>query len=111
MLPEQLLSMRCESQQIELKRAELGVPEKLYGTMSAFANQTGGGTIIFGVHENGSYKITGVYDPQNLQIKVTSQALQMEPVIRPVFTVAEIDGKTVVSAEIAECGIYDTLFL
>lgn len=114
MLPEQLislvrnvLSMRCESQQIELKRAELGVPEKLYGTMSAFANQTGGGTIIFGVHENGGYKITGVYDPQDLQIKVTSQALQMEPVIRPVFTVAEIDGKTVVSAEIAECGTED----
>jgi ATP-dependent DNA helicase RecG len=61
-LPEQLislvrdlLSMRCESQQVELKRAEPGVPEKLYGTMSAFANQTGGGTVIFGVHENGGY--------------------------------------------------------
>ena len=114
MLPEQLISLirdvlskRCESQQIELKRAELGVLEKLYGTMSAFANQTGGGTIIFGIHENGGYQITGVYDPQDLQSKVTSQALQMDPVIRPVFTVAEIDGKTVVSAEIAECGIYD----
>jgi len=114
MLPEQLISLiravlsrRCETQQIELKRAEHGVPEKLYGTLSAFANQTGGGTIIFGIYENGGYQITGVYDPQDLQSKVTSQALQMEPVIRPVFTVAEIDGKTVVSAEIAECGIYE----
>ena len=31
----------------------------------------------------------------------------MEPVVRPVFTVATIDGRTVVSAEISECDIYD----
>jgi ATP-dependent DNA helicase RecG len=29
----------------------------------------------------------------------------MEPVVRPLFTIAQIDGKTVVGAEIAECDI------
>lgn len=31
----------------------------------------------------------------------------MEPIVRPVFTVAKIDGKTVVSAEISECDIFE----
>ena len=42
-----------------------------------------------------------------MQVKVSNQALQMSPVIRPIFTVAQIDGKTIVSAEISECGIYE----
>ena len=114
MLPEQLISLiqdiikkKCETQHIELKKAASGAPEKLYDTLSSFSNQTGGGTIIFGIHENGGYKITGVYDPQDIQAKVASQALQMHPVVRPVFTVAELDGKIVVSAEIAECEIFE----
>lgn len=35
------------------------------------------------------------------------QSLQMEPVVRPLFTVTKIDEKIVVSAEISECDIYD----
>lgn len=31
----------------------------------------------------------------------------MEPIVRLVFTVAKIDGKTVVSAEISECDIFE----
>jgi ATP-dependent DNA helicase RecG len=38
---------------------------------------------------------------------VTEQANQMEPVVRPLFTVAQINGKTVVSAEISECDVYE----
>lgn len=110
MLPEELhdlvdriLSRRCEMQNIELKRAAKGTPEKLYDSLSSFANQSGGGIILFGIDEKNDYAITGVYDPQDLQTKVTDQALQMEPVVRPVFTVTEYDGNTVVSAEIPEC--------
>ena len=39
--------------------------------------------------------------------KVMEQSLQMEPVVRPLFTVAQIEDKLVVSAEISECDIYD----
>lgn len=106
-LVREIISQKCERQNIELKKAALGTPEKLYDTLSSFSNQTGGGIILFGIDEKSGYTITGVYDAQDLQAKVTAQALQMEPVVRPVFTVAVIDGQTVVSAEISECNIFD----
>ena len=37
-----------------------------------------------------------------MQKKIMEQSLQMEPVVRPLCTVAVVDGKTVVSAEIQE---------
>jgi ATP-dependent DNA helicase RecG len=114
MLAEELISLvetvarqRCETQHTELKKAAGGTPKRLYDTLSSFSNQTGGGVIIFGVDQKNGYEICGVYDPQDLQVQVTEQAKQMEPVVRPLFTVAQIDGKTVVGAEIAECDIYE----
>lgn len=102
-LVEEVVSSKCERQDVEVKRAAGGTPERLYDTLSAFANQIGGGVILFGIDERDDFAITGVYDAQDLQAKVASQALQMEPPVRPVFTVADIEGRTVVSAEIAEC--------
>jgi ATP-dependent DNA helicase RecG len=110
MLSEELIALvetaarrRCETQHIELKKAASGTPKRLFDTLSSFSNQKGGGVIVFGVDQDNDYEICSVYDPQDVQIKVTEQANQMEPVVRPLFTVAQIDGKTVVSAEIAEC--------
>ncbi|MCQ1529493.1 ATP-binding protein [Lutispora saccharofermentans] len=114
MLEEELLelvkrvtSQKCEKQHIELKRASGGTPSKLYYTLSSFSNQVGGGIIIFGIDEDAGYKVAGVYDAQELQKKVLEQSLQMEPVVRPLFTVVQIEDKLVVSAEISECDIYD----
>lgn len=106
-LVQNIVTMKCEHQNIELKRASQGTPEKIYDTLSSFSNQTGGGIILFGIDEKNDFALTDVYDAQDLQTKVTNQALQMEPVVRPVFTVASINGKTLVSAEIAECDIFD----
>ena len=75
--------------------------------MSSFSNQTGGGIILFGIDEKNNFALTGVYDAQDLQTQITNQALQMQPVVRPLFTVAEIDGKTIVSAEISECDLFE----
>ncbi len=102
LLIEQILEKKCELQHIELKKAWKGTPEKLYDTLSSFSNQYGGGTIIFGIDEKDGYKVTGVYDAQDIQVKVTQQALQMEPIVRPIFTVTDYAGKRVVSAEISE---------
>lgn len=104
-LIERILAQKCEMQNIELKKAEKGTPERLYDSLSSFSNQSGGGTIIFGIDEKNNYAVTGVYDAQDLQTKVTNYALQMEPIVRPVFTVTTYDGKTIVSAEISECEI------
>ncbi len=92
---------------MELKKASGGTPSRLYDTLSSFSNQIGGGIIIFGIDEDAGYEIVGVYNAQDLQKKVVEQSMQMEPVVRPLFTVAIVEDKLVVSAEISECDIYD----
>lgn len=107
MLKEELLDLAheiqrlgAEQQTIEAKAAHDGCPRRLYDTLSSFANQDSGGIIIFGLDEASAFAVVGVYDVQDLQKKVTEQCLQMEPVIRPLFTVAEFDGAPIVSAEV-----------
>ena len=56
--------------------------------------------IVFGVDEDVGYLEQGVYDAQDLQKKINEQCLQMEPVVRPLLTVVEKDGKNFVAAEI-----------
>ncbi len=92
--------LKSESQTIELKAAERGCPTRLFDTLSSFSNQDEGGILIFGVDEKDDYTVCGVYDAQDLQKKVTEQCKQMEPTVRALFTICEIDGKTIVSAEI-----------
>ncbi len=93
-------SYRSEMQNIECKAAEKGCPTRLYDTLSSFSNQDEGGIIIFGIDEKSNYSAVGVYDAQDLQVQVNNQCKQMSPVVRALFTVADIDGKLVVSAEI-----------
>lgn len=93
-------SKKAETQTIELKSAKHGCPTKLFDTLSAFSNQDSGGIIIFGIDENADFQISGVYDAQDLQKKITEQCKQMEPPVRALFTVCEIDGTMLVSAEI-----------
>lgn len=90
---------RTEKQTIELKLAKSGCPTRLYDTLSSFSNQDDGGIIIFGIDEK-DYSVQGVYDAHALQKCVTEQCKQMEPVVRALFTVCEIEGKIIVSAEI-----------
>ncbi|MBN4050963.1 MAG: AAA family ATPase [Alkaliphilus sp.] len=106
-LVKKVINEKCEKKHIELKKAAGGIPTKLYNTLSSFSNQSEGGTIIFGIDEDAGYEIVGVYDAQTLQKKLVEQSLQMQPVVRPLFTVARIKDKLVVSAEIYECDIYD----
>ena len=93
--------VKSESNHAEVKAAHKGCP-KVRDTLSSFSNQAGGGVIIFGVDENDDYNICGVYDAADLMKKIEAQCQEMTPVIRPLFTVASIDDKTVVSAEIQE---------
>lgn len=100
MLVKEISRQKTEKQNIELKAAHQGCPSRLYDTLSSFSNQDSGGIIIFGIDENKDYEVVGVYDPQDLQKKVTEQCKQMEPSVRALFTVCEVDEKIVVSAEI-----------
>lgn len=92
---------------LEIKSAEQRCPKHLYDTLSSFSNQDDGGIIIFGGDEKQNYKEVGVYDPQDIQKKINEQCLQMEPVVRPLLTVLEKDGKSFVSAEIPGADVAD----
>lgn len=99
-LVNRIQQMKTELQDVEVKAAHQGCPKRLYDTISAFSNQDIGGTIIFGMDEAADFNVVGVYDPNDLQKKVNEQCKQMVPVVRPVFTVAIIDEKSIVSLEI-----------
>ena len=97
---DEIQRTKCEHATLEIKSAEKGCPKRLYDTLSAFSNQDDGGVIIFGINEEAGYLEQGVYDAQDLQKKINEQCLQMEPVVRPLLTVVEKDGKKFVAAEI-----------
>lgn len=107
MLSEELIELankiqrnQAEEQTIEVKAAHIDCPKKLYNLLSSFSNQDAGGILVFGLDEKADFQTVGVYDAQDLQKKVTEQCNQMEPLVRAVFTIAEYDGKIIVSAEI-----------
>ena len=106
-LIDRVMANKCEEQVVEVKAAHDGCPEKLYDTISAFANQNSGGTMLFGLDEQQDYKKVGVYDAQDLQKKVMEYGEQMTPVIRPLFTVHHEGGLTFVAAEIPPIDIVD----
>lgn len=107
MLTEELLELakrvcrqKAEGQTLELKAAHQDCPKRLYDTLSSFSNQDSGGILLFGIDETAGYQVAGVYDAQDLQKKVTEQCQQMEPPVRAVFTLAELEGRLICSAEI-----------
>ncbi len=104
---EMVQKMKSETNTLELKSAEKGCPQHLYDSLSSFSNQDEGGIIIFGIDEKQDYKEVGVYDPQDIQKKINEQCLQMEPVVRPLLTIIEKDGKSFVSAEIPSVDLAD----
>jgi ATP-dependent DNA helicase RecG len=99
-LVNRIKEQRCEMPEVEIKAAAQGCPMRLYNTLSSFSNQNNGGVIVFGIAEDKDYATVGVYNPQDLQKKVAEQCKQMEPAVRPLFTVASFENKTVVAAEI-----------
>ena len=114
MLKEELLDLvketqrlSAEQQTVEVKAAANGCPKRLYDTLSAFSNQDEGGVLLFGLDESRDFEIVGVYDVQDLQKHVSEQCNQMNPRVRALFTVAEIEGKPVVSAEVPGMDLSD----
>ncbi len=100
-LVKTIMSEKKETQTIETKAAHGGFP-KIYDTLSSFSNQNEGGYIVFGIDETKDFELVGTYknDVQDLQHRIAEACKQMEPEVRAVISSAEIDGKTVVVAEI-----------
>ncbi len=96
-----VLESKKETQTIEVKSANKGFP-KIYDTLSSFSNQNEGGTIIFGIDESDDFDLVGTYggDIQDIQHRISEACKQMEPEVRAVISSVEIDGKSIVIAEI-----------
>lgn len=102
-LLEQLQQHGTELTNVEAKRARDGVPRRIWETLSAFANTPGGGVLLLGVDEQAGFAPTGVSDPAKVQADLGAVAAdQMEPPLRPLLQVFEIDGASVVVAEVPE---------
>ena len=94
----------------ECKRAQRGVPDDAYKTVSAFAN-TSGGWIVFGVSEaDGQLMVTGVDQPDKVQNDFLSalrggQKLNRSLLVEP--RRFEIDGKHVLAFRVPEAARSD----
>lgn len=89
----------------ECKRAQRGVPEDAYKTVSAFAN-TAGGWLVFGVSQvNGQLELTGVEEPDKVQndfLAVLRGGQKLNRVIAVEAHRFEIDGKHVFAFHVPE---------
>ena len=99
-LVDWLLKHKCETQHLEVKKAEGGAPEKLYDTLSSFSNQDEGGIILFGFDEKNNFEQVKLYNPQAIITAIDEQCKQMTPKVRPQITVKEVNGNMVLAAEI-----------
>ena len=94
---------RFEGGEVEVKAAHHGVPQRLYDTLSAFANHTAGGVVILGLDEEEGFAPVGLADPQQTLAEVGDQASRMEPPIRLNPVVVSVDDRAVAVFEVLEC--------
>lgn len=82
---------KSEFDEVEVKAARGGTPRRLFETLLAFSNQPGGGVILLGLDEERDFEIAGVGNAQRLVNDISNMsASEMEPSLRPEFTVEEI---------------------
>jgi ATP-dependent DNA helicase RecG len=62
---------QSELDNVEVKAARGGTPRRLYEPLSACANRSGGGVLLFGLDESSDVSIVGVGDAQRLQEDIT----------------------------------------
>jgi ATP-dependent DNA helicase RecG len=94
-----------EWEDVEFKRAQRGVPETAYETVSSFSN-TNGGWLVFGIVDNdGHYEIAGVLDVDKVQNDFLSALRADNKVNHDIHVeskLIDVDGKTVLAFRIPE---------
>lgn len=97
-----------DSAQVEVKRAEGGLPENLPTTVCAFANMPEGGLIILGVDEKNDFHVNGVADPAVVEAALVDQARKtVSPTPRVDTWVVPVGGVVVVVAEVQGLSVAD----
>lgn len=87
---------KFEWKDVEFKKAQNGVPDDAYNTVSAFAN-TGGGWLVFGVKETkGFFEIVGVEDVDKVQndfLSTLRSGKKINHIISTKEDIIEYEGK------------------
>ncbi|MGV9188449.1 ATP-binding protein [Arcanobacterium canis] len=93
---ESLRLRQGDSDSIEVKRAQGGLPSDMGRTIAAFANMPAGGTIIFGVDEKTGFTLTGVEDPASLEAALIQHCRsQVNPAPHIETRVFDVEGKKI----------------
>ncbi|MHB8092520.1 MAG: RNA-binding domain-containing protein, partial [Syntrophales bacterium] len=96
-------NLQSEMDDVEVKTALHGTPQRLFETLSAFSNRPGGGVLLLGLDESKRFENVGVGNAHRLQEEISHvAAAEMEPPLRPKFTIKDFEGKTIVAVEISE---------
>jgi ATP-dependent DNA helicase RecG len=85
----------ADNAEVEVKRAQRGLPHDLWETVSAFAN-TAGGLVALGLDEGSGFQVTGVDDPAAAEHQLAAVCAEMEPPIRAEITTLTMEGRAVV---------------
>jgi len=96
-----LQTRRSELDDVEVKAANRGTPERMYETISAFANRTGGGMMVFGL-EDKTFQPIGVFNPDQLQRDLAAEASEMEPPVRLEFQSFVMEPHVIVVVQVPE---------
>lgn len=98
----QMQALRSELPHAEAKDARRGLPQKIYESLSAFANRRGGGLIVLGL-EDTAFRPVGDLDVAQLQADLASFVDQrMSYPLRLDFLASAIDGVTVLAVAVPE---------
>jgi ATP-dependent DNA helicase RecG len=89
---------------VEAKRAATALPKRLWETLSAFANQRGGGVVILGLDESENFRAVGVTNVAKVRDDLASLCDQMVPPLRALIRVHDSEDVQLVVAEIPEVG-------
>lgn len=99
---ENLRALGADIADVEVKKAQGGLPKSLRETLSAFAN-TGGGVIVLGLDEAAGFSASGLGDPAKMAADLASMCSEeMEPPLRPLIGLHEFEGVRVLVAEVPE---------
>ncbi len=96
-----LRSAKSDLATIEVKAAAGGLPKSIVETISAFAN-TNGGLIILGLAEEEDFAPVEVNAAKLASDLASAGANQLQPPVRPVIEIVEVDGVQIVAATIDE---------
>jgi ATP-dependent DNA helicase RecG len=104
---EELVALlkKYEWNDVEFKKAQRGVPESAYETVSAFAN-TDGGYLVFGVQDNkGAFELVGVIEIDKVQNDFLSCVRSRNKFNRPISVREDMvkhDGKILLVFHVPE---------